>query len=146
MALISATPAEYAAFLTKYGFSLPSGEPDFLPLSFTFLSTLPFCEGFSNVSSSPEILEAQMFIAYAMSSAGGGFSPVALADSRTVVEESIGRNALVEKYSINETLIGTDPMSMLRSVPMALGLLDSLLCPVPAADEATTFRAAAFVV
>ena len=145
MALVSATEEEYKAFLDKYGYGCELGQESLLALSFAFLSSLPFCDG-ANVAQTEAITEAQMFIAYAMSEKGGGFNPAALADAKTLIKRNIGRSAIVREYEVNELLAGTDPMSQLRKIPMALGLLNQYLCPVAVAGEDAPFIAGAFVV
>lgn len=134
MSLVAATEGEYTTFRTKYGRTIADGEEAFLPLSFAFLSTLPFCAG-DAVEQTAAITEAQCFIAYAMSANGGGFDPTLMGDAKTLIKKNLGRSAIVKEYEINAQLVGTDPMSMLRKIPMALALLDSVLCPVPVAGE-----------
>lgn len=145
MALVPATETEYQAFLDKFGFSIASCDLKHLPLSFAFLSSLPFCD--DDPAQTPQITEAQLFIAYSMSNGGGGFNPTAIAGDRILIKEELGREAIVEEYQVNELLSGTDPMSLLRSMPMAFGLLSKYLCPVAVTEDGEApFQAGIFVV
>ena len=126
MSLVSATEQEFADFQLKYGYSVDAGEAHLLPLSFAFAQTLPFCEGVE--VDQDRFVEGQCFIAYAMSQAGGGFNPAAVAEAKTLVKKGLGRSAITKEWAVNQDLIGTDPMSQLKSVPMAYGLLKTYLC------------------
>lgn len=125
MAIVSATIEQFTAFLTKYGYEIADDESALLPLSFTFLSTLPFC---SSTDSDDQIIEAQCFIAYSMSANGGGFNPAAIAEAKTLTKKGLGRGAITKEWAVNELLNGTDPVSMLRAMPIAYGLLNGYLC------------------
>jgi len=70
-----------------------------------------------------------MFIAYAMSDDGGGFDPAAVTDGRVVKREELGRDAIVDEYQILDDMQGSDPYTLLKRVPLALGLLNPYLCP-----------------
>ena len=122
MALESATTTQFTDFLTKYGYSVADNEAVLLSLSFAFMSTLAFCDE----PDADRAADAQCFIAYAMD--GGGFNPAAVVDSRTLIEKGLGRGAIVKKWSENEKLSGTEPVNLLRQVPMAYGLLKDSLC------------------
>lgn len=126
MALVSATEQEFADFQAKYGYTVDAGETHLLPLSFAFVQTLPFCAD-AEVDQD-RFAEGQCFIAYAMSQAGGGFNPAAVAEAKTLVKKGLGRSAITKEWAVNQDLIGTDPMSQLKSVPMAYGLLKTYLC------------------
>lgn len=125
MAIVSATNEQFTAFLTKYGYEIADDESALLPLSFVFLSTLPFCSG---TESDGQITDAQCFIAYSMSSTGGGFNPAAIAEAKTLTKKGLGRGAITKEWAVNELLSGTDPVSMLRTMPIAYGLLNNYLC------------------
>lgn len=125
MALVSATEPELTVFLAKYGYSIEEDGTPLLALSFAFLSTLPFRDVES--VDVDRVAEAQCFIAYSMSANGGGFDPSAIAEAKTLIKEGLGRGAMIEEYSINTMLSGTDPISRLRSLPLAFGLLDKYL-------------------
>lgn len=144
MDLVSATQEQYTAFRAKYCYKIAAGDEALLPLSFAFLSCLPFCEG---VVQTEEITEAQMFIAFAMSSAGGGFDPAAIVDEKILVTRELGREAIVREYELREGMTGTDSISLLRRMPVAYGLLSKHLCPdVIEADGTRPFQAGAYVV
>lgn len=124
MSLTSATVAEFDAFLLKYGWTVDEDKEVLLALSFAFLKTLSFCVAVDDAV----IVEAQCFIAYSMSSGGGGFDPSALASDKILTEEHLGRGAIIEKYEINDLLSGTTPLNMLRTMPLAYGTLRPYLC------------------
>ena len=124
MSLISATDAEFTAFLTERNLTIADTETALVVKSFDFVETLSFC-------SEPDadvLVKAQCFIAYAMSANGGGFNPSAIAESRTLIEKGLGSGAIVKKWSENAELIGTDPKTLLKTVPSAYGLLKGYLC------------------
>ena len=133
MAITSASSLDYSVFLATYGYTASPNDAASLALAFAFMGTLPFCDGADTVQT-PAMTQAQLFIAYAISS--GAFNPSAVVSSTVLIEEDIGRSALVEKYAVvNDALTGSDPMSLLQSMPMAYGLLSGSLCPTP---DATT--------
>ena len=126
MALIAATADEFDAFLTTFKYDLIDDREKLLALSFAFIGSLPFCDG---VVQTPQITQAQLFIAYAMSEEGGSFNPAVMADNRTLIKENLGRSAIVEEFKVNDELMGTDPFTLLKRIPMAYGLLAPFLCP-----------------
>lgn len=127
MSLIAATQEQFAEFLSRYGYPDPSESVlPLLAMSFAFTRTLPFCS--DQEVNADVLVEAQCFIAYSISAAGGGFSPNAVADARIKVEEGLGRTALVDKWKVNEQLIGTEPIDLLKKLPLAYGLLKGFLC------------------
>lgn len=121
MIITAATPEQFDEFLTEYGYTVPDGDKSrLLALSLSFLGTLDMCaEGETHV--------AQCFIAYAMRD-GGGFDPVAVADDKTLIAKGLGRNAIAKEWQVNDSLTGTEPLTLLKRVPMAYGLLRPLLC------------------
>ena len=131
MALTSATESEFADFLTKYGFTLASGEQAPLALSFAFLSTLPFC---TDVEDNAAIREAQCFIAFAMTSQGGAFNPAAMREPKTLVKKGLGRGAITKEWEVNSELSGVDATSALKTLPIAYGILKPYLCVDPASS------------
>jgi len=146
MALTSASTDEYKAFRQKYGYAIAGGnDAQHLALAFAFLKSLPFCN--ADQGDTDETKEAQFFIAYAMSEEGGGFNFTAPVDPRTLKKKEIGRNAIVKEWETNDLLVGTDPMSMLRRIPMALASINGLLCPVATdAEGVSTVEGGAYVV
>lgn len=122
MAITAATSEQFDTFLTDYGYTVAAEDKSrLLALSLAFLGTIDLCqEGETHV--------AQCFIAYAMSAAGGGFNPAAVADDKTLVAKGLGRNAISKEWQVNDSLTGTDPVTLLKRVPMAYGLLRPLLC------------------
>lgn len=123
MTPVSATEEQFTAFLTKYGYIVDGDTSPLLALSHAFLLTLPLSES----ADSERVVEAQCFIAYAISENGGGFNPAAIAEAKTLVKSGLGRSAIVDEWKINELLSGTDPLSLLRSIPLAYGLLKEYL-------------------
>lgn len=122
MAIVAATSEQFNDFLALYGYTVDDGEKArLLALSLAFLSTVELCkEG--------ETHEAQCFIAYAMSTNGGGFNPATVADDRVLTKKGIGSGAIVKEWDVNSELSGADPVSLLKRVPMAYGLLKPLMC------------------
>lgn len=125
MALVSATEPELTVFLAKYGYSIEEDATSLLALSFAFLSTLPFRDVES--IDAERVAEAQCFIAYSMSANGGGFDPSAIAEAKTLTKKGLGRGAITKEWTVNELLNGTDPVSQLRAMPLAFGLLNNYL-------------------
>lgn len=145
MALTSASVTDFDAFLSQYGYTVSGDKAQLLALSFAFLRSLPFCD--SDQATNADIIEAQGFIAYAMSVEGGGFNPAGMVDNRTLTKEGIGRNALVEEWEVNDALSGTDAYTLIKRLPIAYGLLSQYLCGVDTnADGSTTHIASVFVV
>ena len=92
------------------------------------MKTLPFCD---DAEIDPDVIvQAHNALAYAMGT--GQFDPFAVADSRTLKRREIGRRSIVREWEINDKLNeqigGTDPMSLLRSLPFAFGLLNQYMC------------------
>lgn len=125
----SITVEEYETFLSEFGYDQAGDKRLVINLSFAFLSTLPFCEGVTEDETKIEVIaQAQSFIAYAMSEEGGGLNPAAVSDTRITVTEELGRDAIVDEFEVNSELIGADPVSFLKRVQIAYGLLRPLLC------------------
>ena len=124
MSLVSATDAEFEAFLTERALTISDTETALVVKSFDFVETLSFC---SEVDAET-LVKAQCFIAYAMSANGGGFSPSAIAETKNLIEKGLGSGAIVKKWEVNEDLNGSDPLSLLKTVPAAYGLLKNSLC------------------
>ena len=117
---VAATLEEFNEFLSLYCYEVPDTDKQkSLNLAFAFISTLEFCQEGSTVP-------GQCEIAYQI--AIGAFDPSAATDGRSLTERSIGRNALVRQWSVNESLQGTEPVTFLRRIPLAYGMLKSLLC------------------
>lgn len=129
---VFATDADFAEFLTKFGYSVDA-ETHLLPLAAAFISTLPFCD--DAVIDDAKIIEAQCFVAYSISANGGGFDPAALVAAKTLTKSGLGRGAIVDEWKVNESLMGTDPMSLLKSMPLVYGMLRSYMCPGGASEE-----------
>lgn len=125
MTLLSAAEPELNAFLAKYGYSIEEDATPLLALSFAFLSTLPFRDVES--VDVDRVAEAQCFIAYSMSGNGGGFDPSAITEAKTLTKKGLGRGAITKEWAVNELLNGTDPISQLRAMPLAFGLLNNYL-------------------
>ena len=121
MALVSATTTEFAAFLTQFGYSVAETHDPLIELSFVMLKTIPFYD----VDDVPvaTVVQAQCFIAYAMSAEGGGFDAAAIAEARELIEKGLGRGALRKKWQVDQSLNGTHPVHKLRLIPLAYGLL-----------------------
>ena len=119
------TTEQFSAFLDRYGFAT-TDETHPLPLAYMFMKTLPFCD--NAVVDDETMVEAQCFIAYSISITGGGFNPAAIAEAKTLTKSGLGRSAIVDEWKVNEALIGTDPVSLLKSLPLAYGLLKSYIC------------------
>ena len=135
---IPATITEFNQFLDEYGYCLKdfddTRKTQMLNRAFAFISTLEFCQEGSTVP-------GQCEIAYQM--ALGAFDPSAATDGRSLTERSIGRNALVRKWSVDESLQGTEPVTLLQRLPLAYGMLKSLLCEaslVNDTDSITNFE------
>ena len=140
--LTTATEAQFTEFLDNYGYAVASDSGPLLALAFTFVKSLPFCD--AEQADTPEILEAQCFIAYAMSSEGGGFDPSRQLDARVVTKTKL--EGLERQFEVNEAVgTGTDSYSLLKSIPMAFSLLQTLLCEIPTGSS-TTHAAGVFVV
>ena len=124
MTLVSATVAEFETFLSERGLTVAGDKSVLVVRSFDFLETIEFC-------SEPDadvVVKAQCFIALAMDSNGGGFSPTSVAEKTNLIEKGLGSGAIVKKWQINSDLVGTDPKSLLKTVPAAYGLLKPSLC------------------
>ena len=50
-------------------------------------------------------------------------------DGRVAITEELGRDAIVDEYKIIDDMQGSDPYTLLKRVPLALGLLNPYLCP-----------------
>lgn len=122
----SATTERYQQFIAKYGYTHEGDVSPLLALSFAFLSALPFREGAE--LDDDTLAEAQCFIAYAMSTTGGGFNPAAIAEAKTLTKKGIGKSEILKEWKVNELLIGNDPISLLRSMVIPYGLLNKYLC------------------
>lgn len=86
-------------------------------------------------------MPGQCEIAYQI--AIGAFDPSAVRDGRSLTERSIGRNALVRKWSVDQALQGSEPITLLQRLPLAYGMLKSLLCDsslTGASDQITNFE------
>lgn len=129
VAITSATDAEFTAFLGTYSFNVPPADiSKLLALSYAFLRTIPFCEDTDATDTAfiAAIVEAQGFIAYEMSN---GFNPVARTDGRDLKRKNIGRTAIEKEwFDKDDSLKGTGPMALLKSMPLAYGLLEAYIC------------------
>lgn len=108
-----------------------------LALSHSFLCSLPFCE---DAEIDPaKLLQAQGFIAYAMSQAGGGFNVVSSQSTSVaggrLIEKNLGRSALVKRYEYSDDSSssggsGSEPLDVLKAMSkLAYGLLSGYMCP-----------------
>lgn len=121
MAITAATPEQFDTFLSTYGYTVEDGDKSrLLALSLSFLNTI-------DLTGDGETYEAQCFIAYAMSPAGGGFNPATLSDNKTLTKKGLGRSAVVKEWEVNSELSGSDSVSLLKRIPMAYGLLKPML-------------------
>lgn len=140
MAIANASAQDYATFQSTYGYTPTVNDSAYLALAFAFMGALPFCDG---VEQSDAITQAQFFIAQSIST--GAFNPAAVVDTRILVEDSIGRNAITEKWDVvNEDLISADPLTILKTMPIAYALLSGSMCPV--ADVSSTCVPTIYVV
>lgn len=137
--LTSATEAEFTTFLATYGYTVAADAGPLLALSFVFLSTLPWRDAAQE--STPVITDAQCFVAYSMSAEGGRFNPSAKVDNVFLTKKKV--ETLEQQFEVNESLTGTDAMSLLRSLPMAYGLLGEHLSEAPVLTS-ETHRAGVF--
>ncbi len=124
--LTPATELEFTTFLAKYGYSVTEDKEILLARSFAFLDSLPFCDDVD--LDADVVVEGQCFLAYAMSTEGGLFDPFAIADPKTLIEKGIGRNAVSKKWQVNDDLNDHTPISNLKTVPMAFGVLKNYMC------------------
>lgn len=134
----SITGAEFKTFLTDFCYQVDETEHKrILALSHSFLCSLPFCE---DAEVDPDkLLQAQGLIAYALSTAGGGFnivsSPSTASAGGRLIERSIGRNALVRKFeysddSSSSSSNSSEPLEILKAMSkLAYGLLSGYMCP-----------------
>jgi len=143
--ITSATKAEFTAFLTTYGYTVDGISGDSAPLlalSHIYLQTLPWCD--SEQGDHASIKTAQCFIAYAMSAEGGGFNPSARIDGLVVKSKAVG--TLEKEFMFNENVdSGSSSISLLKSLPIAYGMLSPFLCESQTVD-ADTHQAAVYVV
>ena len=123
MALTTATTAELDSFIVDYNIETidDAAKPSLLKLSFAFLGTVKFC---SDVDTGV-FVQAQCFVIKAISE---GFSPSGVVDSKTLVGKGLGRSAIVKKWEVNKDLVGTDSISMIKTIPMAYNLLKQFMC------------------
>lgn len=140
--LTSATEAEFSAFLTANGFSVASDVSPLLALSLVFLNTLPWCD--SNQADHANIKMAQSFIAYAMSAEGGSFNPAARVSGLHVKRREV--DVLEQEFMVNESVNqGSSSIDLLKSFPIAYGLLSQFLCEGEQLTEGS-HRASVYVV
>lgn len=134
----SITGAEFSTFLTDFCYQVDETEhKKILALSHSFLCSLPFCD---DADIDPvKLLQAQGFIAYAMSQAGGGFNVVSSQSTSVaggrLIEKNLGRSALVKRYeysddSSSSSSNSSEPLEILKSMSkLAYGLLSGYMCP-----------------
>lgn len=140
--LTSATEADFTAFLTTYGYTVASNAVPLLARSFVYLQTLPWCS--SDQDDHASINLAQCFIAYAMSAEGGAFNPTARVDGLVVKRKKV--DVLEQEFMFNDNIDnGTSSISLLKSYPIAYGLLLPFLCETPQLS-ADSHRASVYVV
>ena len=137
--LTSATEAEFTDFLTRYGYAVAQDTGPLLALSELFMMTLPWCDDAQE--STAATTAAQCFIAYAMSAEGGAFNPAGIANTQNVKSQKVD-TLEKEFFAADSALSGTDAMSLLKRLPVAYGLLSSLLCET----DSSTHKTAVFVV
>lgn len=138
--LTSATEAEFTAFQIKYGYTVTADPLPLLALSFSFLQTLPW--KIKNQESTDSIIEAQCFIA--ISIYRDEFDPSARIEDMRVTKKKV--DTLEKHFEANDYLQGTDPVTLLRSMPIAYGLLYPYLSPSSIANGGLVHDAGVFVV
>ena len=139
MANVSATEIELDTFLGVYGFAVAGDKQVLLARSIAFLNTLEFCK-------EPDhklFKDAQGFLVTAIEN---GLDLFATADSKTLVERGLGRNAIVKKWQVDETLSGTDSLSKLKAIPQVYNMLAPYLCGYVDPTQANTPCPAVYVV
>ena len=140
--LTSATEAEFTAFLTTREYDVAGSVGPLLVQSLDYLETLPWCD--SEQESTDAIKKAQLYIAYAMSTEGGGFNPAERASALVTKVEDL--KGLKEEFMFNESVdLGSSSLSQLKSLSIPYGLLFPYMCSRNEITEGN-HRASVFVV
>ena len=122
---MSATPLDLTDYLTPRELSIGAETPETLLInSLDFIGTLSFCEEVPD----DVLIKAQCALAYAMSITGGGFNPNGIVDGRILIEEGLGRSAIIDKYTLDDGLVGNDSLTQLKRVGVIYGMLKPYLC------------------
>ena len=124
------TTAEFDTYLTDRGYTaIASPEPPLIR-AFDYMAVLPWCDPHDEAYTVTDGMKlAQMDIAFQINA---GFNPAAVRDSQTVKREKV--DVIEQEYFSGGNYY--DSYDILKRLPFAYSLIDSLLCPTVLLERA----------